>query len=69
MATLKELRRRAPMTQAELSAASGVSRQTISEIENGHGDTRPSTVRRLAKALRVKPQDLDLPAPRAGDGR
>jgi len=44
------------MTQEELAAAAGVPVVTISRIENGHtGEPRPSTVRKLAKALGVDP--------------
>jgi len=44
------------MTQEELATAAGVPVVTISRIENGHtGEPRPSTVRKLAKALSVDP--------------
>lgn len=64
MATLKELRETAVLSQEDLAEASGVSRAAISAIENGHRRTRPwpSTIRKLAKALGVKPGDIDFEA-------
>lgn len=44
-------------TQPELAALAGTTRVTISRIERG-GDTRPSTVRKLASALRCTPDYL-----------
>ena len=60
MATLKELRRAAILTQQELARLSGVGRTTIAAIETGRRTNRPhpSTIRKLAKALKVKPQDI-----------
>ena len=55
-ARLKQVRERRVMTQEELATAAGVPVVTISRIENGHtGEPRPSTVRKLAKALSVDP--------------
>jgi len=50
-------RRRNVMTQAELAAAAGVSLITVTRLENGgeEANPRPTTVRRLAKALDVEP--------------
>ena len=60
MATLKELRKTAVISQEELAEKSGVSRAAISAIENNHRRTTPwpSTIRKLAKALGIKPQDI-----------
>ena len=55
---LRELRERQVLTQAELAALAGVRPATVADIESGKRRARPSTIRRLAKALRVKPQDL-----------
>ena len=55
---LRELRERAILTVRELSEYSGVSEDTITKIENGHRVGRPSTVRKLAKALGVEPHEL-----------
>ena len=46
------------MTQEELAEASGVSRNTISRLETGTQEARPSTVRKLADALGVEPEHL-----------
>ncbi len=62
MKTLKELRKTAVISQEELAEKSGVSRAAISAIENNHRRTAPwpSTIRKLAKALGVKPQEIDF---------
>lgn len=55
---LKELRDRASLSQMDLAEASGVSRATIADLERGKRPARPSTRRKLAKALGVTPQEL-----------
>jgi transcriptional regulator with XRE-family HTH domain len=45
------------LSQEELAEKSGVSRTTIIKLEAGR-DAWPITVRKLADALGVKPQDL-----------
>jgi transcriptional regulator with XRE-family HTH domain len=59
---LKQLREEAVLTVHELGEASGVSDDTISKIENGQRVARPSTLRKLADALDVSPQELRRPA-------
>jgi transcriptional regulator with XRE-family HTH domain len=59
---LKQLREEAVLTVHELGEASGVSDDTISKIENGQRVARPSTLRKLAGALDVSPQELRRPA-------
>jgi transcriptional regulator with XRE-family HTH domain len=59
---LKQLREEAVLTVHELAEASGVSDDTISKIENGQRVARPSTLRKLAGALNVSPQELRRPA-------
>ena len=49
------------MTQRQLSQKSGVTQATIVHAERG-GDTRPTTVRKLADALGVEPRVLIGPA-------
>ena len=65
MPKLRELREKQVLTQEELADQAGVGRTTIIRLE---GDRpyryRPSTIRKLARALKVKPQAIDLP-PRA----
>jgi len=54
---LREIRHRLAYSQEELADKSGVARSTIIKLEAGH-QAWPSTVRKLAAALGVKPADL-----------
>ncbi len=61
--TLRELRKRAFLSQQELADAAGLHRVTISVLELGQHHRRgpyPATIRRLAKALKVKPQAIEF---------
>ena len=62
--TLRELRERAVITQAELAKLAGVTAATISDLETGKRKPRPSTVRKLAKALKVRPVEIEFDPPR-----
>ena len=55
---LRQLRERAVMTQAQLAAAAGLSRHTVQQLESGVRPAYPTTVQKLARALKVKPADL-----------
>jgi transcriptional regulator with XRE-family HTH domain len=56
---LREIRLRRGLSQADLSAMTGVAEFTISEIESGkRANPRPSTLRRLAQGLGVEVTDL-----------
>jgi putative transcriptional regulator len=55
---LKEWRRLRALSQEELARAAGIQRSTIVDIESGKRSPRPSTLRRLAKALNIKPEGL-----------
>ena len=55
---LKPTRERQFLTQADLAARSGVSRVTINRIEQQLLEPRFSTIRKLARALKVEPADL-----------
>jgi len=57
LARLREIRERAAMTQQELAEKSELSRVAVVRLEGGT-PARPSTTRRLARALRVRPADL-----------
>ena len=59
MERLRELRLDANMTQEELAAATDLTQTTISRLENGGRLPRPKTLRRLAGALGVEPEELD----------
>lgn len=51
---IKEYRRKRHMTQSKLASASGVSRQTISNIESGkQAEVKASTLLNIANALGV----------------
>ncbi len=55
---LKALRTEHVLTLRELAQEAGVSKDTIWRLENGHSDAHPSTIRKLAKALDVEPEEL-----------
>ena len=56
---IRALRRRRLMTQQELAAAAGIPRwKTIQEIESGKSGGRLSTLRKIAAALGVPPEEL-----------
>lgn len=59
---IKEARLSCHMTQEELAKKSGISRATISSLENGTAKTTTvSTLTKLASALGVFPGELFLP--------
>jgi transcriptional regulator with XRE-family HTH domain len=64
MDQLAELRERRALTLRELAEVSGVAADTINQIELGHRKPRPSTLRKLARALEVSVEEL-MP-PKAG---
>jgi len=55
---LKKLRRRRVLSMRELEELSGVSHNTIWRIESGRQGAHPRTIRRLASALGVEPEEL-----------
>lgn len=57
-ANLREARKKLGMSQEQVSEGSGVHATEVSRIESGKRDPRVSTVRRLAKAVKVKPGQL-----------
>ena len=63
---LKELRESRGLSQADLALFSGLNRRTIGELEAGSRKPYPSSRRKLAKALKVKPQDIEFRQP-SGD--
>ncbi len=60
LSRLKEHRERRGLTQMELAKLSGVGRATIARYEGGEARRpHPGTVRKLAKALKTKPAELE----------
>lgn len=55
---LRSVRLRRLLTQRELAKSAGLTTASVSRIETGTTKARISTVRRLAKALDVDPDDL-----------
>ena len=58
METVKRIRTMRGMNQVDLAKASGVSQNTISEIETGRREARPATLGKLARALGVDIADF-----------
>ena len=58
MDRLAELRESQALTLRDLAERSGVDANTINQVELGHRKPRPSTLRKLAKALNVEVSDL-----------
>lgn len=58
MEKLKSLREERVLTLRELGEKAGVSKDTIWRLEHGRGGAYPSTIRKLARALEVEPQEL-----------
>ena len=55
---LRDLRKRALLTQKELADKSGVGVTTIIRIERNQVEPHGRTIRRLAEALEVAPEEL-----------
>lgn len=55
---VKELRARRGLSQEQLADTSGLSLRTIQRIENGETVSRGDTLRRLAIALQVSPDEI-----------
>jgi DNA-binding XRE family transcriptional regulator len=58
LTNLRDLRVRAALSQADLAKRAGVARTTIIRLEQGDPNVLPSTLRKLARALRVRPATL-----------
>ena len=55
---LKQLRRRRVLTMEELAEKAGVGLNTVWRLEHGVMGAQPRTIRKLAKALGIEPEDL-----------
>jgi transcriptional regulator with XRE-family HTH domain len=55
---LKTLRTLNALTQAELADRAGLTTAAVARIERDEVEPRPTTLRKLAKALSVQPRDL-----------
>jgi predicted transcriptional regulator len=55
--SLRRRRHEAALTQVELAQRAGVTPLTIVHVEAGH-PARMSTIRKIARALKVRPADL-----------
>ncbi len=55
---LRDMRKRALLTQQELADKSGVGVTTIIRIENNQVEPHGSTIRKLAEALGIEPYEL-----------
>ena len=58
MGRLKALRHQRVLTLRELEQLSGVAYNTIWHLENGKRGAQPRTLRKLARALDVEPEEL-----------
>ena len=57
--TLRDIRTEKALSQAELAEKAKISERTLSRIELRHTSPRPSTRRRIAAALGVKPEEIE----------
>src|SRR5512136_1750019 len=60
MPTIRELRKNNFLTQEEMAAKAGIARRTLSRVETGAEYPSGPTIRKIAKAVRVRPQDIEL---------
>lgn len=60
MKTLKELRLDRLITQTELAKLANLSRAYISQIEKGQQKPSELTIRKISKALDIKPEEIEF---------
>jgi HTH-type transcriptional regulator, competence development regulator len=63
---LKDVRQRKALTQQQLAEKAGVNRVTIARIEGGKDEPLPTTLRKVADALGVDPEELLEPVAQSG---
>ncbi len=66
MTKLKKLREIQFISQEDLAKKSEMTVSTINRLENGKQKPRLATIRKLAKALKVKPAEIDFKIKRDG---
>lgn len=59
--TLQRLRREAGLTQAEMARRLGISRPTLTRLENANQNVTLKTLKQLCRALKCGPGDLFRP--------
>lgn len=55
---LKRLRKERALSQQDLERLSRVAQHTISILESGKREARPSTIRKLAAAMNIEPKRI-----------
>ena len=60
MAKLKEIREKQFLTQEDLAKMAETTTNTINRLENGKQEPRFGTRKKIAKALKVKPEGIDF---------
>jgi transcriptional regulator with XRE-family HTH domain len=55
---MKQVRLRRHLSQTKLGAAADLSTSDVSKIESGRFQPYPGQLKRLARALKLKPQEL-----------
>ena len=63
LARLRMWRERKALTQQQLAEKAGVTRVTVARVEASLEEPYPTTVRKLANALGLEPEDLMDPLP------
>ena len=58
VAQLRTQRVRQGLTQRELAERAGLTQATLSKLESGRQLARPTTLRKLARALKIRIPDL-----------
>ena len=59
MPTLREIRLGQALSQRDLAQKAGIAPKTIVDLELGRQEPRLRTIRTLAEALGVEPQEID----------
>ncbi|CAA9318461.1 MAG: hypothetical protein AVDCRST_MAG93-5624 [uncultured Chloroflexia bacterium] len=55
---LRHLREENVLSQRDLARLAGLTHATVWRLENGPAEAHPGTIRKLARALRVEPNEL-----------